>query len=161
VHLVGFTWKRLYRDVRSTEHKKGQIFLPSIRKLHKSFSLPVPSALHVMKCGPNEKLTYVKKSMKFHALRSVKQVTVFIAFGSLFRGDTTYSYFLQDITYCDIWVSSVGVKYIKSFVEICLRCKLWKNYKQVHSIAASFTWAFSYSIFQAVSEVNISLLLMN
>jgi len=136
----------------------AQIFLPSIRKLYKSFSLTVPSVLHVKKCWPNEQLLSIEKSINFHAFRSVKQLTVFIALGSQFRRDTTYSYYLQDIMYYNVWVSSVGIKYIQYFVRIYLRCKILNNDKQVYSIVATFTYVLSFSLFQVVSELNVSLL---
>jgi len=45
---------------------------------------------------PTEKLCSVESYIKYHDFGSVKQVTLFIAVGSQFRGDTTYSYCLQD-----------------------------------------------------------------
>jgi hypothetical protein len=139
----------------------AQILLLSIRKVHKSFSLALPSVLHVTKFWPNEKVSPTQRSTKFHAFRSIKQVTIFIALGSQFRGDTTYSYYPQDITCYGVWVSSVGIKYIQSFVIIWLGCKLWNNDKQMYSIVTSFTCDFSLSVCQVVSELNVSLFLLN
>ena len=106
------------------------LFLPLTQKLYKSFSLPLLSVLHVKKYWPSEKLRSIQRSIKFHALKSLKPVALFLALGSQFRGDKTHSYYLQDITYYDVWVSSVGIKYLQSLVRISLGSKIWNNDKQ-------------------------------